>query len=179
MADHGEVVAPGTVRFERILAGTVEEAWAWLTEPEKRKLWFAGGTMEPRAGGRIAFLHKHSELSSEPGLAPEKYREMDAKGANSTGTVLRWEPPRLLSFAWDEDGGEPSEVTIELTPAGDQVRLVLTHSRLTSRAEMVNVSGGWHTHLKVLEERAAGREPGNFWKLFEGIEEEYQRRLPA
>ena len=31
-------------------------------------------------------------------------------------------------------------------PEGKNVRLILTHRKLPTRAEMVQTSGGWHTH---------------------------------
>ena len=37
--------------------------------------------------------------------------------------------------------------------------------RLANRVGMVNVSGGWHTHLAVLVERLNGRKPFAFWTL--------------
>ena len=40
------------------------------------------------------------------------------------------------------------------------------------------VSGGWHTHLDILVERANGRTPPAFWIVFGDIEQEYERRYP-
>ncbi|HXN86041.1 MAG TPA: hypothetical protein VN867_08215 [Candidatus Binataceae bacterium] len=42
-----------------------------------------------------------------------------------------------------------SEVSFELAAEDDKVRLILVHCRLPNRAEMVDVGGGWHTHLAV------------------------------
>src|SRR5690606_7556689 len=47
----GEIMDAHTVRFERVLPGPIERVWACLTEPEKRRTWLAGGTMELREGG--------------------------------------------------------------------------------------------------------------------------------
>jgi hypothetical protein len=35
--EHGVVDEPNTFRIERILPGPIERAWAYLTEPEKRR----------------------------------------------------------------------------------------------------------------------------------------------
>ena len=91
--------------------------------------------------------------------------------------MQRCEPPSLLDNTWGGGGEEPSEVTFELTAEGDKVRLVLTHRRLADRKSMIGVSGGWHTHLAILEEKLAGRTPPSFWTLFGDIEAEYERRF--
>jgi DNA-binding transcriptional ArsR family regulator len=44
--EHGVVSEPNTFRIERILPGPIERAWAYLTEPEKRRKWFVGGPMD-------------------------------------------------------------------------------------------------------------------------------------
>ena len=49
---------------------------------------------------------------------------------------------------------EVINVTFELTEAGDQVRLVLTHRRLSGRDEQLNVAGGWHA---AVHHRRGGR----------------------
>ncbi len=43
--------------------------------------------------------------------------------------------------------------------------LVLTHRKLATRDDMIDVAGGWHTHLGVLAARLAGRSPGPFLSL--------------
>ena len=37
MSEYGVVTEPGTVRFERLLPGSVDLVWAYLTDPEKRE----------------------------------------------------------------------------------------------------------------------------------------------
>jgi uncharacterized protein YndB with AHSA1/START domain len=92
--------------------------------------------------------------------------------------VLRCEPPRLLVFTWGDDQSEFSEVTFELAPKNGKVLLTLTHRRLKDRAEIVDVAGGWHTHLAMLEDQLAGREPRGFWALLEKVGPEYEKRIP-
>ena len=79
---------------------------------------------------------------SAEGDPPDRYKKYEA-GASLRGRITHCDPPRRLSYTWDEDSNAPSEVTFELTPQGADVLLVLTHRRLGDRAGMVNVAGGW------------------------------------
>jgi uncharacterized protein YndB with AHSA1/START domain len=95
----------------------------------------------------------------------------------SHGRVTRCEPPHVLTFTWGE-GQDESEVTFELSERSGAVLLVLTHRRLRNRTEMVNVAGGWHVHVGILIDVLNGREPKPFWSKLEGLEAEYDKRLP-
>ncbi|MFC4174794.1 SRPBCC family protein [Microvirga sp. GCM10011540] len=178
MSDYGIVTAADTVRFERLLPGPIERVWAFLTESDKRARWLASGPMELRVGGGVELVFRNSELSSSPEVIPDKYRKYQ-DGAGFTAIVTRCEPPCLLSHTWGGNKGEESEVTYELTPQGDRVRLVLTHRRLGGRAAMLSVSGGWHTHLDILVAQLEDRTPGPFWTTFGRLETEYETRLQA
>jgi uncharacterized protein YndB with AHSA1/START domain len=171
MNEYGTVLESGAVRFERILPGPVERVWAYLTQSDKRGTWLASGEIEPRVGGRAQLLFRHSDFTSEP--APENFREMNETGWPSEGTVTRWEPLQALGMTWPGEGTAVSEVTFELLPEGGKVRLVVTHRKLASRAEMVDVSGGWHLHLDILEDQLAGRALRGFWSRLGPIEAEY------
>jgi uncharacterized protein YndB with AHSA1/START domain len=177
MSEFGVVTGARTLCIRRVLPGPVERIWAYLTESEKRGRWLASGPMELRVGGRVELNFRNAELSPHVEATPEKYKKWE-EGASVHGRITRCSPPRLLSYTWSEPSGE-SEVTFELTPQGEDVLLVLTHRRLGSRATMVNVAGGWHTHLGILIDRLEGRDPRPFWSTFERLEAEYQRRLPA
>jgi uncharacterized protein YndB with AHSA1/START domain len=172
----GVAIEPGVVRFERLLPGPVERVWTYLTDSEARGLWLATGEMEPRVGGRVTLHFHHKDLSSIPEPTPERWRAIE-DGVTSTGRVTRWEPPHVLAFTWSDEA-EPSEVVFELTPHADGTRLVLTHRKLASRADMLDVSGGWHIHLGVLVARLQGRPPGGFWSAHQRIDGLYDRRLP-
>lgn len=175
---YGKQVAGDAMQFVRLLPGPIERVWSYLVESDKRAKWLAGGDMEQKAGAPFALFFRHASLSPEKAETPERFRKYEG-GISSQHRVLACEPPRLLTITWgggkDEDD---SEVTFELAPAGERVRLTLTHRRLGDRAARINVSGGWHTHLAVLEHVLEGRTPPSFWSLFEGKEEEYDRRLP-
>lgn len=167
--NYGRIVAPAEVRFERLLPGPIEKVWEFLVDPDKRGQWLAHGPMELKPGGAVELRFRHRDLSPEKAMPPDRYKDMDAKGHIAHERVLRVDPPRLLSISWGD-----SDVTFELLPEGDKVRLVLTHRRLTDRATMVQTSGGWHTHLDILVDRANGRTPPAFWTVFGDIESEYE-----
>ncbi|PTM41971.1 SRPBCC family protein [Bosea sp. 124] len=172
--EYGAVLESGAVRFERLLSGPIERVWAYLTEADKRATWFCGGETEPHAGGQIALYFKHSQITDEP--PPESHRKMNDEGALMGGTVTVWEPPHRLSFTWQGMGDPDSDVEIELTPAGDKVRLVLTHRRLATKSRMANVSSGWHLHLGLLEDQLLGQKPRGFWSRHERLMAEYAER---
>lgn len=174
MSAYGRITAPAEVRFERVLPGPIETVWEFLTDATKRGEWLATGPMELRVGGKASLTFRHADLSPHQAAAPEKYRTIDAEAHHSEHTITAVEPPRLLAFTWSGN----SEVVFELKPEGDLVLLTVTHRRLASRAEMVEVSGGWHTHLDILVERASGRVPPAFWTVFGQIEDEYETRYP-
>ena len=181
MDDHGVVIGKETIRFERLLPGPIERVWAYLTESEKRGKWLGSGPMELRAGGKGEFRFDHGSLSPTKEPTPERYKAK-AGGVALEIRVLRCDPPRLLAMTWmgtTKEGGtkEDSEVTFELEPKGDKVRLVVTHSRLKDRALLLGVAGGWHTHLAILADNLEGRVPRPFWSTHEKHNRDYAERL--
>lgn len=174
MSDYGTHGEPNTLRLERILPGPIERVWEYLTDSDKRARWFAPGTIELRAGGRVHLVADNAKLSG--GETPEQYK---CKSPVMRGEVLECDPPRLLRYRWDHDGAEPSDVTFELTPQGKDVRLVLTHRRVLTRGLLVGVSSGWHTHIGLLGAILRGETPEPFWPTFEQLKSEYEKRIPG
>lgn len=173
-ADYGTITEAGTIRFERLLPGPIERVWAYLTESDKRAQWLAHGDMDLKAGGEMEYVWRNWELAQPEEVAPDKWN----KEFRMKGHILKAEPPRLLVHTWDEETSE-SEVSFELTEVGDKVRLVLTNRRLPNRGELVGVSGGWHSHLDVLQEVLEGGRRSTFWDKVQRLEEEYDARTPA
>lgn len=171
----GEVIAPGAVRIERVLPGSPERLWEYLTNSEKRRLWLAAGEMELFPGGGVELLFRHRELSAEP--TPDRYKDMETRPA-MLGEVIECDPPRLLTYSWPGDGGK-SEVTFELFPEGPNVRLVLTHRRLPDTDQMISVASGWEAHLGILEDQLSGRPPRGFWSTHAALEKEYSVKFSA
>jgi len=173
MNDYGVVIAPGTVRIERVLPGPIERVWAYLTDSQKRGTWLASGDMELHAGGSVENIFDNSQLTGRDDPPPPKYAKY-GKESRTHGTIIACEPPRLLSYTWDEG----SEVSFELSASAGQVLLVLTHRRLATRDDMISVSGGWHAHLAILTDRLNDRAPASFWEAHTRLEAEYERRIP-
>ena len=172
----GEIVDKHTVRFQRLLPGPIERVWAYLAEADKRAKWFAGGEIEPRVGGKRSLFFKHADLMQPGETAPEKYRAT-VEGFESEARVTRYEPPRVLAFSWGKEGAN-SEVLFELAPQGDRVLLTLTHRKLPTRAEMVDVSGGWHLHLTMLRHQLEGAPPPRLWDMHAELEKKYEKLIP-
>jgi uncharacterized protein YndB with AHSA1/START domain len=166
------------IRYPRVLPGPIERVWAFITESDKRGRWLASGPMELHVGGKVELNFHHADLTSHAETPPEKYRKFE-QGVTNHGRITRCEPPRVLSFTWNEDAGSVSEVTFELSARGAEVLLELTHRRLGARTAKLSVASGRHAHLGILIEHLNDREPGPFWSTYATLEEEYQRRLPA
>lgn len=171
----GEFRGQGEVRIVRTLPGPIERIWEYLTDPEKRARWFAGGPMEQKNGGKVElfFQHKNIAPNEEP---PEQYKKVHETGFTMPGTVLRWEPPRVLSYTFDDN----SDVTFELTPEGKNVVLVLTHrSHGDDLPFVVGYASGWHSHvallISILED--AARPP--FWSTHAKLKLEYEKLRAA
>lgn len=173
MSEHGQILAPGTVRLERMLPGPIERVWRYLVDSDKRARWLAAGEWELRPGGRAEFRFDHAALSAEK-LTPERHK--GSEGATGTEAVLACDPPRLLRLTW---GGadEPAEVSFELTPVEERVRLVVTTRRLRNREELVGTASGWHAHLAILEDVLAETAPRGFWSAHEVAERGYEQRM--
>ena len=170
---HGQFNGPGEVRLVRTLPGPIERIWEYLTDPEKRSRWFAGGPMEPRQGGKFTLNFRHSNLA--PGeTPPEDHKQFHAPGHSMEGIVTRWEPPRVLAYTFGSTA--ESEVTFELTPQGKSVLLVLTHrARAGDLPYLTDFASGWHTHLTHLIAQLEGAPRPPFWPLHARLKSEYSR----
>lgn len=170
-----EFPARGELRIVRLLPGPIERIWEFWTDPEKRARWFCGGATEQKAGGRIEFAMHHRNLSPDE-QPPAKYAQVHDPGVTFEGRVLRCEAPRLLEFTF---GGDDSVVTVELTPQGAQVLLVLTHrSTGTDIPEQGNYASGWHTHLALLVAALTGAPRPQLWETHARLHAHYAGVVP-
>ena len=170
--DYAKFTAPGEVRIVRLLPGPIERVWQYLTDPEKRARWFAGGLLEQKPGGRAEFAMRQANLAPDE-TPPDKYKHMHHSGVTISGRVLRCEPPRLLVFTF---GGDDSEVTFELNPQGSQVLLVLTHrAKGEDVPDLGNFATGWHTHLSLLVAELEGSPRPPFWPAHDQLLAEYEK----
>jgi uncharacterized protein YndB with AHSA1/START domain len=170
--DYGKFTGPAEVRLVRLLPGPIERIWEYLTDPEKRSRWVAGGVIEPRQGGKVTlhFLHRNLAPDETP---PEDYKNVHENGMTMEGTVLRYEPPRALAYTFGSTG--ESEVLFELIPQGSQVRLVVTHrSRGGDIPYITEFASGWHSHLAQLAAQLAGEPRPPFWATHLRLLAEYE-----
>jgi uncharacterized protein YndB with AHSA1/START domain len=171
----GQFPSPGEVRLVRTLPGPIERIWDYLTDPAKRARWFAGGPMEPRVGGKMELFFQHKNIA--PGeTPPEQFQKVHESGFTMPGTILRWEPPRVLSYTFDDS----SDVTFELTPQGQEVLLVLTHrSRGDDLPFLTGYASGWHTHVALLIALLEETPPPPFWATHQRLKADYEKLKAA
>ena len=177
MSDYGKQTGPAELQFTRRFDAGVEKVWQFLVDPEKRKLWFCGGSTDDRVGGEIVFEFDHRRLSeTEP---PEKYASEEV--VTHYGEILEYDPPKRLAFTWFESAGvESSIVEITLTPHGeDQTELHLTHKGVVGREMLIGVFAGWHGHFDLLGEVLQGARKSDFWVRDQELEREYETRIQS
>jgi uncharacterized protein YndB with AHSA1/START domain len=166
--------APGEIRIMRTLPGPIERIWTYLTDPAKRSRWFAGGPMELHVGGKVELFFQHKNLAPDE-TPPEKFVNLHNEGFKMPGTILRCEPPRVLSYTFDDN----SDVTFELIPQDAKVLLILTHrSRGEDLPFLSGYASGWHTHLNLLIALLDGTPPPPFWATHTRLKAEYEKQLP-
>ena len=171
--EYGQFTAPGEVRIMRTLPGPIERIWTYLTDPEKRSRWFAGGPMELRAGGKMDLFFQHKNISPTE-TPPAEHACKHNGGKHMAGTILRCEPPRVLSYTF----GENSDVTFELIPQDDMVLMILTHrSRGDDVPSLMGFASGWHTHLAILLALLDHTTPPPFWATHARLKAEYDQVL--
>ncbi len=169
----GKFTGPAEVRLVRTLPGPIERIWDYLTDPEKRARWFAGGPMEQRVGGKVHLFFRHKNLAPDE-VPPEGYQKSHDPGHSMEGTVTRCEPPRLLAFTFGSDA--ESEAIFELTPQGKDVILVVTHRSWGGDLPyMADFGSGWHTHLNFLIALLEGAPRPPFWSQWSKANAEYQK----
>jgi len=167
----GVLSEDATLTLERLLPGSIDRVWAYLTQSDLRRQWLAAGSMEMRVGSRLELVWRNDELSKDDGGRPEGFGEEHRMESE----ITELDPPYRLSISWGSTGG----VTFELEPVGDMVRFTVTHHRILDRSTMLNVSAGWHAHLDVLAARLEGMEPEPFWGHWAKLKAEYDQRLGA
>ena len=168
--DYAVLTAADTLRIERLLPGSIERVWAYLTDGELRRQWLASGDMDQREGAPFELVWRNDELTDPPGRRPEGF---DAEHRMQS-TIVAVDPPHRLVFTW----GRGAEVTFDLAPRGASVLLTVTHRRLPDRATLLKVGAGWHSHLDVLVARMRDATPGPFWDDWSRLRSDYERRIP-
>ena len=171
LAPHGVLTEPMTLEIQRLLPGPIERVWDYLTRSELRRQWLAAGAMELRVGAAFELVWRNDELNDPPSRRPDGF---DAEHRLEC-RITELDPPRRLAFTWGSSDG----VTFDLAPAGQKVRLTVTHRRLPDRGMLLKVSAGWHAHLDVLAAQLSGTVPPPFWDGWSRLMQEYEQRIPA
>jgi uncharacterized protein YndB with AHSA1/START domain/DNA-binding transcriptional ArsR family regulator len=122
-AEEPDMADKPTYVYVTYIASTPEKVWHALTD-----------------AGLTAEYWGHSNVSDWQVGSPWEHRRTDGSGiADVVGTVLEVVPPTRLVMTF----GEPSQVTFEIEPYGEIVRLTVTHENLASQEDYDAVSGGW------------------------------------
>ena len=137
----GQVVPTATGRdlvLERTLPGSIDDAWASITESDRLARWFCTWTGEPRVGATLELT-----LVAEEGQP------------KASAEILACEPPTHLAVSThDEAGTWRLEAT--LTPVdADHTRLRFVH-HLEDGDNASEVGPGWEYYLATLESAMAG-----------------------
>lgn len=172
----GRVIDAQTLRMERLLDAPIQRVWSFLVDPDKRARWLAGGSCPTRSGDTIELRFENDALSGEK--APPAL-QAHAGVHRLCSRILAMEPPHRLVMTWQEGSEHASEVSFELAAQGERTQLVLVHTRLARRDEMLLVAGGWHTHLDLLDDVLADRAPRPFWTTFGARQQAYAPLIPA
>jgi len=167
----GELTEPTTLKIQRVLPGPIERIWSYLTQSDLRRKWLAAGDMELKVGAPFELVWRNNELTNPHGTRPEGFGEEHRMQSR----IVEVDPPRKIVFTWQNSG----DVSLELTPRGNDVLLTVIHRRLANRAMMLRVGPGWHNHLDILVARMSGKEPKPYWDAWTSLQKEYDRRLPA
>jgi len=97
--------AAHVVELCRRLRAPVADVWDTCTDPERVRRWFLPLSGDLRPGGRFQLE------------------------GNAGGTITTCTPPHRLQLTWEFGEAEPSLVSLDLTPAGDDAtELVLRHT---------------------------------------------------
>lgn len=167
---YGVMTEPATLKIERLLPGTVDRVWAYLTQSELRRLWLAAGEMELKQDAPFELIWRNEELSDPPGKRPEGFPEEQRMESR----IIEVDAPHRLTFAWRQ-----GEVSFKLRAVGNQVLLTIIHRRISDRSNTVMIGAGWHMHLNILSARLAAQKPSPFWDGWSRLRDEYERRIPA
>ncbi|HEY5980706.1 MAG TPA: SRPBCC family protein [Microlunatus sp.] len=132
----------------RDLAGSIDDAWASLTDSERTGRWFASWTGDGRVGGAITLT-----LVAEEGTP------------TSQATIEACEPPtRLAVRAEDAAGGWELEAILEPL-SSNRTRLTFVH-HLADADRAEQIGPGWEYYLdRLLASRADGPMPvfDDYW----------------
>lgn len=142
----------------RDLHQPIGEVWNALSEPARIAAYFAEPSGELRRGG-----------------------DYEIEGI-STGTILRCDPPRLLTVTWLPPHGNPGELEVHLADVEGSTRVELLYASVRKRFAVIDpevaawaAGPGWEFFLDRLDAHIHGREAGPkvaSWAQMEDAEQE-------
>jgi uncharacterized protein YndB with AHSA1/START domain len=147
--------------LERILPGSIDDAWASITESDRLARWFGTWTGEPRVGATLEL-----RLVAEEG------------DATSQAEILACEPPTHLAVSTHDQGGTwLLEAT--LTPIdSNHTRLRFVH-HLDEEAKSEEVGPGWEYYLDRLVAAMNGNPMPDFDDYWPSLSSAYADRTAA
>ena len=137
--------------YVTLIKTTPEKLWEALTDPKfTRQYWF---NTSVESDWKVGFAHEIV------------MRWKDGRGSPTRASVLKSEPPRLLSYTFHPLSDEQmrkegaSRVTFEIEPLGDKpgpkgdaVRLTVTHEDFPAGSVLFpKISNGWPAILSDLK----------------------------
>ena len=122
-------MAKHTYVYVTYIVSTPEKVWDAITDAELSAAYWARANVSDWKVGS-AWAHKFPD-----------------KPADLIGKVLEADPPRRLVLTWaapvNQDNPErTSKVAFDIEPAGEKVRLTITHTELTPEG-LRDISEGW------------------------------------
>jgi uncharacterized protein YndB with AHSA1/START domain len=169
----GKPIAPDTFQLERTLKAPIERVWAYFVDGEKRSRWFTGGDTLSANGQAFSILFAHRNITNEK--PPERWAQMESGAFSMSGRVLAFEPPRLLAITWGDGDETVSEVRFEFEARGGETLLTLTHTKIDTKAHLLDFAGGWTAHIHTLAEILEGRDANRFWADVVAAHEVYDK----
>jgi uncharacterized protein YndB with AHSA1/START domain len=129
------------VRMEDQFSTGIEDLWSALTDPQRLARWIGTVEGDLRLGG--------------------EFRAQFTSTWEGPGRVDVCEPPRRLRLIMSPGQDDQTVIEAELTPDGDQTRLVVEESGLPV-GNAAGYGAGWQAHIEDLGAYLAGREPADW-----------------
>jgi uncharacterized protein YndB with AHSA1/START domain/DNA-binding transcriptional ArsR family regulator len=128
-----------TFSYATFIQSTPEKVWDALTDADVTAAYWG-----------------HANVSDWQVGSAWEHRRLDGSGiADVVGTVVESTPPHRLVMTWsppdDDDPARTSQVTFDIRPHGDTVRLTVTHEHLADAAEHDAAANGWSAVLSNLK----------------------------
>lgn len=138
------VAAKAPLEITRMIDATVAETWRAWVEPELMARWFAPGSMradvqklDVRKGGEYRI--RMQDESDEPHTVFGRFIEVVP------------EQRLVMSWAWEGNETEVSNVTVRFTARNDATELHIVHDGLPDADSMARHGEGWQGCLEKLE----------------------------